>query len=190
MVREALLRERYRGGQAFYVCPRIDDLGEAKAFLDKHVPELKVVGRPRPDGAGGDRGHHVGVPRRQVRHPAVDHDHRVRARYSDRQHADRASRRHVRPGAALSAARPRRPLEAARLCAVHAACDPQDHAAGRAAAESAAVAGKPRRRLPARLARSRHPRRRQPARRGAVGPHQGSRLRALSVDAGGGDRRR
>src|SRR5262245_28320629 len=43
MIREALLRERYRGGQAFYVCPRIDDLGEAKAFLDKHVPELKAV---------------------------------------------------------------------------------------------------------------------------------------------------
>ena len=26
MVREALLRERYRGGQSFYVCPRIEDL--------------------------------------------------------------------------------------------------------------------------------------------------------------------
>src|SRR5450759_5454106 len=24
-VREALLREKYRGGQAFYVCPRIED---------------------------------------------------------------------------------------------------------------------------------------------------------------------
>jgi transcription-repair coupling factor (superfamily II helicase) len=43
MVREALLRERYRGGQAFYVCPRIDDLAEAKEFLDKHVPEMKVA---------------------------------------------------------------------------------------------------------------------------------------------------
>ncbi|MBK5961148.1 transcription-repair coupling factor [Rhodoplanes elegans] len=42
-VREALLRERYRGGQAFYVCPRIEDLAEAKAFLDKHVPEVRVV---------------------------------------------------------------------------------------------------------------------------------------------------
>jgi len=41
-VREAVLRERYRGGQAFYVCPRIEDLGEAKAFLDQHVPEAKV----------------------------------------------------------------------------------------------------------------------------------------------------
>src|SRR4029079_13292750 len=43
IVREALLRERYRGGQAFYVCPRIEDLGERKEFLDKHVPEVKVA---------------------------------------------------------------------------------------------------------------------------------------------------
>jgi transcription-repair coupling factor (superfamily II helicase) len=43
MVREALLRERYRGGQAFYVCPRIEDLGETKAFLDKTVPEVRVA---------------------------------------------------------------------------------------------------------------------------------------------------
>ena len=43
VVREALLRERYRGGQAFYVCPRIEDLADAKAFLDKHVPEVRVA---------------------------------------------------------------------------------------------------------------------------------------------------
>ena len=43
VVREALLRERYRGGQSFYVCPRISDLAEVKAFLDEHVPELKVA---------------------------------------------------------------------------------------------------------------------------------------------------
>src|SRR5215469_626816 len=42
-VREALLRERYRGGQAFYICPRIEDLGEAKSFLDRHVPEVRVA---------------------------------------------------------------------------------------------------------------------------------------------------
>jgi transcription-repair coupling factor (superfamily II helicase) len=41
IVREALLRERYRGGQSFYVCPRIENLAEAKAFLDKEVPEAK-----------------------------------------------------------------------------------------------------------------------------------------------------
>ncbi len=43
MIREALLRERYRGGQAFYVCPRISDLAEVKDFLDKNVPEMKVA---------------------------------------------------------------------------------------------------------------------------------------------------
>ncbi|MGA0562972.1 transcription-repair coupling factor [Ancylobacter sp. VNQ12] len=43
IVREALLRERYRGGQSFYVCPRIEDLGEVKDFLDKQVPEVKVA---------------------------------------------------------------------------------------------------------------------------------------------------
>src|SRR5271165_2010265 len=43
IVREALLRERYRGGQAFYVCPRIEDLAGVKEFLDKHVPEMRVA---------------------------------------------------------------------------------------------------------------------------------------------------
>ena len=43
IVREALLRERYRGGQSFYVCPRIEDLAGAKDFLDKNVPEVKVA---------------------------------------------------------------------------------------------------------------------------------------------------
>ena len=42
-VREALLREKYRGGQAFYVCPRIEDLAGAKEFLDKNVPEVRVA---------------------------------------------------------------------------------------------------------------------------------------------------
>ncbi|HET9716485.1 MAG TPA: transcription-repair coupling factor [Pseudolabrys sp.] len=42
-VREALLREKYRGGQAFYVCPRIEDLPGAKEFLDKTVPEVRVA---------------------------------------------------------------------------------------------------------------------------------------------------
>ena len=41
-VREALLRERFRGGQSFYVCPRVGDLDERMAFLSEHVPELKV----------------------------------------------------------------------------------------------------------------------------------------------------
>ncbi len=43
VVREALLREHFRGGQSFYVCPRIADLPEAEAFLAEHVPEVKVA---------------------------------------------------------------------------------------------------------------------------------------------------
>jgi len=43
LVREALLRERYRGGQSFFVCPRIEDLDEAAAFLRQHMPEAKFV---------------------------------------------------------------------------------------------------------------------------------------------------
>ena len=42
VVREALLRERYRGGQSFYVCPRVSDLRERAEFLAERVPELKV----------------------------------------------------------------------------------------------------------------------------------------------------
>ncbi len=43
LVREALLRERYRGGQSFYVCPRIEDIEEASAFLRQNVAEVKFV---------------------------------------------------------------------------------------------------------------------------------------------------
>jgi transcription-repair coupling factor (superfamily II helicase) len=43
VVREALLRERYRGGQGFYVCPRIEDLAGARDFLAKNVPEVRFA---------------------------------------------------------------------------------------------------------------------------------------------------
>jgi len=42
-VREALLRERYRGGQSFFVVPRIADLEEAASFLREQVPEVSFV---------------------------------------------------------------------------------------------------------------------------------------------------
>ncbi|HWU27212.1 MAG TPA: transcription-repair coupling factor, partial [Rhizomicrobium sp.] len=43
VVREALLREHYRGGQSFYVCPRVSDLQEAEEFLKESVPEVKTA---------------------------------------------------------------------------------------------------------------------------------------------------
>ena len=42
-IREALLREQYRGGQSFYVCPRIEDLDGIAATLRELVPELKFA---------------------------------------------------------------------------------------------------------------------------------------------------
>ncbi|QEW20566.1 Transcription-repair-coupling factor [Marinibacterium anthonyi] len=42
-IREALLREHYRGGQSFFVVPRISDLPEIEAFLRDEVPEVSVV---------------------------------------------------------------------------------------------------------------------------------------------------
>ena len=52
ILREALLRERFRGGQTFYVVPRISDLDDAAAFLEEHAPELKVA---RAHGQIGSR---------------------------------------------------------------------------------------------------------------------------------------
>jgi transcription-repair coupling factor (superfamily II helicase) len=43
VVREALLREKYRGGQAYFVAPRISDLPELEKFLREQVPEVKFV---------------------------------------------------------------------------------------------------------------------------------------------------
>jgi len=42
-LREALLRERFRGGQSFFVVPRISDLHEVEDFLRTHVPEVAYV---------------------------------------------------------------------------------------------------------------------------------------------------
>ena len=43
VVREAILRERDRGGQVFYVAPRIADLDEVRTELRKIVPEIRVA---------------------------------------------------------------------------------------------------------------------------------------------------
>jgi transcription-repair coupling factor (superfamily II helicase) len=43
IIREALRRERYRGGQTFYVVPRIADIETVGEFLAEATPELKVA---------------------------------------------------------------------------------------------------------------------------------------------------
>ncbi len=51
VIREAILRERFRGGQTFYVCPRVADIEGAAERLHKLVPEVKYAiahGQMRP----------------------------------------------------------------------------------------------------------------------------------------------
>ena len=186
VVREALLRERYRGGQAFYVCPRIEDLAETKAFLDKTVPEVRVA-----------------VAHGQM--PATVLEDIMSAFY-DGKYDVLLSTTIVESGLDIPTANTlivhradmfglsqiyqlRGRVGRAKLRA-YALLDlaerTKDHAAGGTPPQGAAVARHAGRRLPACLPRSRHSRRRQPPWRRAVRPHQGSRLRALSADAGRG----
>ena len=51
VIREAILRERFRGGQTFYVCPRVADIDGIAKRLDSLVPEVKYAvahGQMRP----------------------------------------------------------------------------------------------------------------------------------------------
>jgi transcription-repair coupling factor (superfamily II helicase) len=43
VVREAIMREHYRGGQSFIVCPRVKDLGKVEEILAEIVPDIRVV---------------------------------------------------------------------------------------------------------------------------------------------------
>jgi transcription-repair coupling factor (superfamily II helicase) len=43
VLREALLREHYRGGQSFFVVPRVADLPDMEEWLTEQVPEVKFV---------------------------------------------------------------------------------------------------------------------------------------------------
>jgi transcription-repair coupling factor (superfamily II helicase) len=43
IIREAILREMYRGGQIFYVCPRLSDIDDVQKMLQELVPDLKIV---------------------------------------------------------------------------------------------------------------------------------------------------
>ncbi len=51
-VREAILKEHYRGGRCYFVVPRITDLEEVSKKLRELVPEVRIVtahGRMKPD---------------------------------------------------------------------------------------------------------------------------------------------
>jgi len=43
VVREALLREHYRGGQTFFVVPRVADIPDIERYLREEVPEVRAI---------------------------------------------------------------------------------------------------------------------------------------------------
>ncbi|MGQ0527654.1 MAG: transcription-repair coupling factor [Alphaproteobacteria bacterium] len=43
VIRDAILREHYRGGQSFYVCPRVKDIHDVEIMLKELVPEVKII---------------------------------------------------------------------------------------------------------------------------------------------------
>jgi transcription-repair coupling factor (superfamily II helicase) len=43
VIREAILREYYRGGQIFFVCPRLEDLAKMEDHLRQLTPEIRLV---------------------------------------------------------------------------------------------------------------------------------------------------
>jgi transcription-repair coupling factor (superfamily II helicase) len=51
-IREALLREHYRGGQSFLVVPRIADMAEMEDFLKREVPEVTYISATGQMAAG------------------------------------------------------------------------------------------------------------------------------------------
>ena len=119
VLREALMREHYRGGQSFFVCPRISDQVRLTADLREAGAGAQARDRQRPDAGRRPRPGDERVLRPQAGRADRHQHHRERAGHPDRQYADRPSRRPVRPGPALPAARSRRPLQGPGLRLLH-----------------------------------------------------------------------
>ena len=43
MIKEAVYREKYRGGQTFFVCPRVSDIHEVEKELQALLPDIKIL---------------------------------------------------------------------------------------------------------------------------------------------------
>ena len=189
VLREALLREHFRGGQSFFVVPRVADLPQIEEWLAEQVPEVKVVTAHGQMSATQveermsafyDRKYDVLLSTTIVESGLdIPSANTLIVYRSDRFGLAQLYQLRGRVGRAKTRAYAYLTMPADRV----------DHRGGAEAAPGARRPRQPRRRLPARQPRPRHPRRRQSARRRAIGPHQGSRVRALPVDARGRDRR-
>ena len=185
VIREAIQRERFRGGQVFCVVPRIEDLPRMAERLREIVPEARTVqahGRLAPTEL-----------------------ERVMTEFGDGKYDILLSTNIVESGLDMPAvntlvihradmfglgqlyqlARPGRARQAARLRLSDLAAEPSAVGRGGEAADRDADAGCAGRRVHAGLARPGYSRRRQSAGRRAVRPYPRSRHRALPADAGG-----
>ena len=115
IVQRAITAELDRGGQVYYLHNRIESIYAVTRALEQLVPRARIaVGHGQMHEARARTGDGK-LHRRRDRRARRDDDHRERHRHSQRQHDDRQRRRQIRPRAALSAARPRRPLEPSGL---------------------------------------------------------------------------
>ncbi len=191
MVREALLRERYRGGQSFYVVSAHRRPGRSGRVPARAPARAALHACPRPDGAGAARRRHGRILRPAVRRAAVAPPSWSPAstfRTPTRSIVHRADMFGL---AQLYQLRGRVGRSKTRAYALFTtAAQRQADARRREAAEGAAFAGQLGAGFTAREPRPRHSRRGQPAGRGAVRPHPRGGLRTVPVHAGRGGRRR
>ena len=145
--------------------------------------------RARPDARAGAVGGDAGVRRGRLRRAGVHQHHRERAGHPQRQHHHHQPRRHVRPGAALPVARPRRPVGGARL-RLHAGGQVQGVERGRPPPAGGDPGGqRAGRGLPHRHARPGDSRRGRAAWLTPARPHRRGRVRSLHAAVGAGGER-
>src|SRR3546814_20427269 len=94
--------------------------------------------RPRSDGTrSGDEW----LLRAHVRCPRFDEYRGIRPRHPDGEYLDRPPRRHVRPGAALSVARPYLPRQGSRIRVTHDTAEAAGHERSEASSRGKEVGG-------------------------------------------------
>ena len=190
-IREALLREQYRGGQSFYVCPRIEDSG-----ADRRRAARAGARDPRwPWRTAGFAPTTIENTMQDFVEGKFDvlfldqHRRKRRLDHQDRQHHGDPSRRHVRP-VQLYQLRGRIGRGKMRAYAYFHRAAGQRAERGALSVRGGADPRHLRRGFPARQPRPRHPRRRQPSGEATVRPHPRDRHRTLPATPRGGGRSR
>ncbi len=115
MIRSALELELARGGQVYFLHNRVDSIWARAAMLQELAPGAKIGVGSRTDGRGRSRKDHAAIHAARVRHFGLHYHHRKRPRHSARQHHAGGARGALRTFRAVPVARPRRPVEPARV---------------------------------------------------------------------------